>query len=615
MICNSINKTIICLVTVLSFQFSNLTAQPIDPDQNAKEQTRQQLEKKANEAQTQKTQNQQILVSNLNPSNIFITVNQVQLKGNKLISTDQIFFDIPSMYNSSDLPLSEAPQESVYDLRAIRDVIRHPGHSTEVSARTIQGLTQSILAMYKALGYSGIYVSPEGFESNNKLKDDVLIIDIIEAPISETKVNYFTSDGNQVEKGYLKSSVLLHWSPAHIGNVARQKQVEEFVNLLNLNPDRYITPVITKAAEPNSLALEYNVYEANPWHWFVQADNSGTKDIKWSPRVGLINSNLTGRDDNLTVVYQAPWEHGIEDRYAVYGKYDFPLWTPRLRLEIFGAYNQFDLNSGGIGFLGNGSLVGSKLKYNLFQENDWFLDLTTSISQQKSKVSSDIFNSILGSKVTMDLWGAGVDIHRQNDKSLTFLSFERIENVGGSDQDDFSQARTDAERDFEIYTAFANHSQFIDKNKIQRISANARYIYSSERLVPAMMTVFGGMYTVRGYKESGIVADEGTLASIQYEFDLVKYEQSKLRQDQEAHKNQFVRRVAPLVFFDYGRAKIIHPVDGETGVEDMYSVGVGALVDLGNNFSGAIYYGFPLEETSTTDTKDGALNLSVMLKW
>ncbi|GAH36135.1 unnamed protein product, partial [marine sediment metagenome] len=38
-------------------------------------------------------------------------------------------------------------------------------------------------------------------------------------------------------------------------------------------------------------------------------------------------------------------------------------------------------------------------------------------------------------------------------------------------------------------------------------------------------------------------------------------------------------------FFDYGRAKIKDPVPGEKGSEELYSIGVGMLVELGENFS------------------------------
>ena len=56
-------------------------------------------------------------------------------------------------------------------------------------------------------------------------------------------------------------------------------------------------------------------------------------------------------------------------------------------------------------------------------------------------------------------------------------------------------------------------------------------------------------------------------------------------------------------------------VAGEKSSEDLYSVGVGTLVEIGKHFSGAVYYGYPLESTDATDEGDGRLNVSLMMRW
>jgi hemolysin activation/secretion protein len=466
-----------------------------------------------------------------------------------------------------------------------------------------------------------VSVPPAALEGR-KLRDDILLVKVTEAPVTSITTSYFTPDNERVEKGYLKDSFLREWTPFKVGEVGKQKELEDYVNLLNLNPDRYISARVSRGAEPDTLAVGYNVYEASPWHWFLQVDNAGTKDRRYAPRVGLINTNLLGIDDTLTVFYQAPWEKNIEDKYSVYGSYDLPIMGPKLRLELYAGYSQFDVEGGGgIDFLGHGSLYGGKLRYNAFQKDRWFFDLTTSLSREKSKVSSSIFSAILGSEVTMYLWGIGFDIHRRSDMSNTSITFDRIQSVGGSSQRKFwdsttlTGARTNADRDFTIYTTAANHSRYLDTDKIQRLTGSLRWIVPNERLVPAKMTTFGGMYSVRGYQESGIVADGGILASAQYEYDLVKSDQAKGISTTGSEKKPWLRKLAPLAFFDYGRAKMEDEIAGEKGAEDMYSVGVGGIIELGDNFSGAVYYGFPLKATSTTDTKDGRLNFSLMLRW
>ncbi len=552
-----------------------------------------------------------------------MTAKQLVITGNNLVSTEDILSSIPPVFNASNLPIKKAPSEDLYDLRPIRALIEDPGQPHKISARNIRGLAQCILRIYRNKGYSGIFVAvpPESLEGGN-LRDDILNIRVTEAAITSITANYFNPESEPVEKGYLKKSFLKEWTPFKEGEVGKEKQLNEYINLLNLNPDRYISATVSKGTEPGTLAVGYNVYEANPWHWFIQVDNAGTEDRQWAPRVGLINTNLLGFDDTLTIYHQAPWDSGFTDNYSVYGSYDFPIAGPRLRLKLIAAYSNFDVTGGGgIDFLGHGSVYGGVLRYNVFQSGEWFFDVTTSLSYEESKVSSSIFSAILGSEVEMLLWGVGVDLHRRTDMANTSITFDRIDSIGGSDQDSFwnpatlTGARTNAEKDFQIYTIAASHSQYLDPVKVQRVSGSLRWIIPTERLVPAKMTTFGGMYTVRGYKENRIVADGGVLASIQYEYDLVRHGLSIEESKKLSREKPFLRKLAPLVFFDFGEARIKDPVAGEDKTQDLYSVGPGLLTELGDNFVGGVYYGFPLKDTVDTDEGKGRLNVSLMMRW
>ncbi len=69
-------------------------------------------------------------------------VKQLVLRGNTLITTEDLLKNMPLVYNASDKRLSKAPSESLYDLRVIHEIINRPNRSRQVSSRTIQGLTQ-----------------------------------------------------------------------------------------------------------------------------------------------------------------------------------------------------------------------------------------------------------------------------------------------------------------------------------------------------------------------------------------------------------------------------------------------------------------------------------------
>ncbi|MHC4497718.1 MAG: ShlB/FhaC/HecB family hemolysin secretion/activation protein [Planctomycetota bacterium] len=557
-----------------------------------------------------------------------LTVKELRISGNTLIPTEELFENMPLVYNASDKPPHKAESAYLYDLRVLHDIISEPGRPRQVSARTIDGFVQYIVSVYQDKDYAGIYVyvPEEALKGEAELKDGLLPVQIIEAQISEITITSYDADHNKVEKGYLNTSILREWSPVKAGEVLNRKKLDDFVNLLNLNPDRYVSPVISKGPQPNTLALGYDIYEANPWHYYIQVDNSGTRERQWAPRVGLINTNLTGRDDRFSAMYQAPWESGIEDNYTLFGSYDFPIFTPRLRLNLYGGYSEFDISpeGGPFNFLGRGSFYGGVLRYNLFQTGGWFFDVTGSLSHERSKVTPELFPS-MGADVEIDLWGVGANMYRSGDMSNTSFGYNRVQSMGGSPQRKFwdpvtmTGARTNADNDFSIYTASAAHSRYLDPDKINRLSGSFRWITSNERLVPAKMTTFGGLYSVRGYEENEIVADGGIFASAQYEFDLIKYygprRTGETNREQAKNKKPLLRKLAPLGFLDYGRAKTKNHVAGERGVRKLCSVGLGTAIELGDNFNAALYYGWPLRSTDETDNGEGRLNVSLIYRF
>jgi len=550
------------------------------------------------------------------------TISELHISGNTLISNEELLNNLPQIYNASDKRTQQAEPGELYDLRPLHGIVLHPGQPQEVSRRTLQGLTQYILSVYQSHGYAGIYVyiAAQAVQGSVRLQDGILPVEIVEAEISEINITSYNTKRERVEKGKLRSSVIEDWSPVKVGQVVNKKELDYFVNLLNLNPDRHVSAVISRSSEPNTLALGYDVYEADPWHYYIQLDNSGTAERQWAPRVGLSNTNLTGIDDKLNGMYQAPWESGIEDNYLLFGSYEFPVFTPRLYFNIFGGRSKFDTTpeGGPLNFLGRGSFYGGMLRFNVFQINGWFLDITNSLSHEKSEVTPSLFKT-LESDIEMDLWTFGIGLHRSDDISNTSVGFNRVQSVDGSTRSRFAKARQDADPDFNIYSLSAANSQYIDPNKVQRFSSSFRWITTDERLAPSKMTTFGGLYSVRGYKEDEVVADKGTLMSFQYEFDLVQYSKPGDSSDNESSEVQSngleLSKLAPLAFFDFARAKIEDPVAGEKKTQELCSIGMGLLFDVGDDFSAGIYYGWPLRSTLRTDEGSGRFGFSFIKRF
>jgi hemolysin activation/secretion protein len=549
-----------------------------------------------------------------------LVVKEIKIGGNTLISTADLLANMPAVYGAAN-PKSNSGEKEIYDFRILHEIILDPGQEREVSKNTVQGFTRYILSKYQKKKYAGIYVyvNAKAVKGIAELEDGILPIEIIEGKVEKVTIDRYDFDRQKTEKKVLKDSVLKSWSPAKEGQTIKKKELDDFVRLLNLNPDRYVSAVIARGDKPDTLSLGYDVYEANPWHWYAQTDNSGIDKRQWNPRVGVTNTNLTGRDDRASLMYQAAPD-GLEKNYALFGNYEFPFLTPRLRLGFYAGYSQYQITpetGAGINFRGNGSFYGSTLRYNVFQINDWFFDLLGSLSQERSKVTPSLG---IAADVDVNLWGTGAELHRSSNMSDTSFSFNRFKSMGGSDEEDFTKARLDTDPDFSIYTLSAAHRQFLNESKIHELRGSFRSITSDQRLIPAKMTAFGGLYSVRGYKEDGIVADGGILASLQYRFDLTKYMEkgtSNGEEKSDVKKNEKIwpPKVSLLTFTDYGQAKIKNPVPGETETQDLLGAGVGTAVELGEHVYGAAYYSLPLRNAGETEKGDGRWNFNFIYRW
>jgi hemolysin activation/secretion protein len=588
----------VCVLCLFSAGYVN-AEEITDPTKSAEQN---QLEQKAREARESRQAQDMAISSGLTlpeDTSTRFTVKEIRISGNSLLTSEELLEDVPAIFDNSALREVNAESAELYDFGDLQEVLRTPGTARQISARTIQGFTQYLLSVYQKQNYGGIYVyvPSDVLQEDAKLPGGVLPVKVIEGRVSDVSTAAYTPENQPAEKSYLDPALLEEWSPTKAGEPINRKDLDDFVNLLNLNPDRYVSTVISRGEDSETFSVKYNVYETDPWHWFAQVDNSGTKDRQWKPKVGLINTNLMGFDDRLTAIYQLSPESDWDENYAVYGGYDFPIMGPKLRLGLFAGYNEFDVSGiGDINFLGRGKFYGGTLRYNVFQQNDWFFDVTGTMSREESKVTPTL--PYPGSDIKMYLWGYGIDIYRRDDMSNTLFRLNR---------------------NFTIYTTSARHSQLLDPDRIQRLSGSFSWTTSDERLVPAKMTAFGGMYTVRGYDEYEIIADGGILTSLQYEFDLVKYNQSRGVGEPAVRPSGsdelYLKKLAPLVFFDYGLAKMEDAVPGEHDDLELCSWGVGTIVELGDNFTGTVYYGYPLIATDETRTGKGRINAGFMYRW
>jgi hemolysin activation/secretion protein len=554
-----------------------------------------------------------------------LSASKLTINGNTLVTTEEILETLPDIYIRG-----KAPEREVYDFRPFHKMLKDLTADYTVSQKSIQGLTRYILSAYNKQGYAGIYVyvpaEMEGpaVDGITHLKDGRLTIEVIEGKVDSITITHYDFDREPIEP-ILKEESFLAWAPVQPGDLIKSKELDDYVRLMNVNPDRYIAPVITRGADDEALSINYDIYEANPWHWYAQIDNEGTSsEREWIPRFGLVNTNLTGGDDKLSLMYQVRPDSSEEmkENYSVYGAYEMPLWSPRLRVGVFGGYSHSDLPPGsgtGIAFRGAGTFYGTNLRFNVTQVEDWLVDYVSRFSYERSRTGSN-FGVLFRQDVSMYIFGAGVEVHRSDDRSRTAFSAVRDTTVGGgSDQDEFDNIRGGVSSDFSIWTLSASHIQFLDEYKIHEISGSFTNVLPSARLTTSKLTSFGGLYSVRGYEQDEVLTDGGIIATAQYRFDVSEYCDvlSDLPEEviEKQKKQAWPPRISLLTFVDYGRAKT-RRVSDEASVEELLSMGVGTAWELGETLYANIYYAWPMKSGPETKAGDaGKWYFNIIARW
>ena len=137
-----------------------------------------------------------------------------------------------------------------------------------------------------------------------------------------------------------------------------------------------------------------------------------------------------------------------------------------------------------------------------------------------------------------------------------------------------------------------------------------------------LMTTFGGLYSVRGYEEDALVADGGVLASLEYRWRLTGSPGQATPDRDDKSKTTWSTDVSLLGFTDYGQAQIQDPVAGELEDQDLWSVGLGTLIEVGDNFQVSVYHGRALREIVRpsdghvlADSGDGQWHFSFLYRW
>lgn len=434
----------------------------------------------------------------------------------------------------------------------------------------LRSIAQELVRWYNVRGLYGVWVAFLDLESagagiaDNRAPDDRTARMVIWASqVAEVRTlargkrfKAQFSVNNRKHRGVISHSPLQPGaSPDQPGSLFRQDVLNKYLHGLSLHPGRLVEASIASAGDPGKVVLDYLVNESKSWQVYSQVTNFGTEATGvWRSRLGFQHNQLTNHDDILNV------DAITTPDFKTYGSflsYRIPVFRPaRLLARVYGSYGDFlatDAEFATLRYAGRNWLGGIELTNRLSLPRNWQLvstlganyahyavqNLVVDQDEGTSRPLSGGFSNFLIPFFTATLsreanwWslsGGGRYDHTVGDMA-NLNTTDGISTLGrGSDVDkNWSSLRWNASGTIYLEPLFlgserarftANEISFRARGRMllrsERLNPEPGEPSRGGRLIPHEQEPIGGAFSVRGYTESILAADEFATASIEY---------------------------------------------------------------------------------------------------
>jgi len=525
---------------------------------------------------------------------------------------------------------------------------------SQSSARTfhasaLQSIAEQIVSYLNSKGVMGVYadVSAQDISGVNDMRpagDTTLHIDIHTAVVTMLRTvasgDRFADQSQKINNpmvaGITQNSPI---QPANTGgpgatDVLETQVLNSYVDQLNRQPGRQVSVSVSQdktSTWPDAVDLDYLVHEDKPWHVYFQVSNTGTPQTNiWREQFGFVDNQLFGFDDQLNVNFNtagfSPHENDVN------GSYNFPLDAPvdKLRMRVYGGYDSFsasDIGFGNAQFTGDTSIGGAEAILNVFQFNQFFLDVIGGGRYEHQFVD----NTLLGQTGNADFGIPYVGVHADRYTPTDEFALDATLNYEWSGA---SQAQLDRLGRLMVSTnplvlQGDGLYQFyleplLDPDSFQagtstlaneiRLSVSGQEAFGY-RLIAEHEMAAGGLNTVRGYPQSVTAGDSVGVESIEYRlhvphlFPVQRTPGSLLGQSfRYAPQESYGPTDWDLILKGFVDAGQVYNSDKQSYEvnSNLVGTGLGAELDLKQNMSLLFDWGIALTPVNASSTSAGA---------
>jgi len=537
--------------------------------------------------------------------------------------------------------------------RTMRMRLSAPPPGVAFTVDAIQHINRYIVSTFNRRGFNGVIVTVPDIEEGTGRDLRPPGVTTLRLRIWTGRITRLTSYADGQRFGGLSSEERTNheahrWirerSPVQPGGLRAILNVialEDYAAELSRHPGRRVDAELLPAEHPGTTALNLRISESKPWRVFAEYSNTGTSSTtKNRERFGFVHNQLTSRDDVLDLRYTTG---DFDSVHAVVGAYEAPfsLDLPSLRGRFSGFYSQYDASEVGfdsLGFQGDEWAAEGTLVWRGFQQRELFVDLVTGLRYHDIHTDGGQFNQ---GPDACDPRGEGnaaffvprVGVEAERDTAWSNLRAAVGLDVGVTDANACDLRNLGSENTDDRFVLFqwsGLYSFFLeplidpagwedpqtpqDSTLAHEIALVFHGQYAFNRLVPQYQAIVGGLDTVRGARQAELAGDSAVLGRAEYRLHVPRLFMPDSTPTEVPLLGAFRTRPAHVfglpdwdfivrTFTDVGYSFPTEELSTESE-ETLWSIGVGAELQILRNFIVSLDGGYVLHGAEGTDTGD-----------
>jgi hemolysin activation/secretion protein len=387
------------------------------------------------------------------------------------------------------------------------------------------------------------------------------------------------------------------------GTVPNFNDIVRDIVVLNQLPDRRVTPALRAGVLPNTIDVDLNVVDREPYHASLELNDrysAGTTPMRLNGSVRY--ENLWQQGHSLSFGFQtAPARFSDAQVYSLTYLARF-LEVPWLTASVNGVIQNSDISTlGGSAVQGRGRTAGARLSFTLPGASTLFHNLSAGLDFKY--YGKDIPTDPFGMPVHYVPLSAQYAASWTGDTSQTQASATVLFNLRGLSSSDvaFDSKRYGATGSFVTTRVEASRTEEL-RGRFQ-LFARALGFFSPGPLIPSEQQTLGGAETVRGYLEAQAAGDRVALGGLEARspslFGWLGAGAGSWLQEWRFH-----------LFTEGGRASLVDPLPEQQSLFYLWSTGGGTRVQLGM-FHGALDVAIPLRSVGSTQQYKPRLHFRV----